>query len=253
MHPAKLGNNLKPQILVPDLEGRHNQDLSKTASRILAGATWKKQRVVVMIPSAASIPVKVAFSHWNLIFPPNQQVYRMLCLGMEVGDAYSNAMDNVLAHPELCQWEYVLTVETDNCPPPDGLLKLIERMENHPEMAAISGCYFTKGEGGACQIWGDISDPQVNYRPQPPDPNGGLVECYGLGMGFVLHRISMFRDKKLRRPFFKTNASANGVGTQDLHFWSDARKNGYRCAVDCSVKVGHYDHDGKFGPPETMW
>jgi hypothetical protein len=26
-----------------------------------------------------------------------------------------------------------------------------------------------------------------------------------------------------------------------LHFWSDARKHGHHCAVDCSVLVGHYD------------
>lgn len=239
---------MKAQIVVPDLEGRHNQDLSKTASRILKGATWKKQRVIVMMPAAASIPVKVAFSHWNLIFPPNQGVYRMLCLGMEVGDAYSQAIEQVLGHPQLSEWEYILTIEHDNCPPQDGVLKLIERMEAHPEMACIGGCYFTKGEGGVCQIWGDIKDPQVNYRPQPPDPNGGLVECYGTGMGFNLWRLSMFKDKKLRKPWFKTLASKDGVGTQDLYAWNDFRRHGYRCAIDCSVKVGHYD-----AQQDIMW
>ena len=33
-----------------------------------------------------------------------------------------------------------------------------------------------------------------------------------------------------------------GIGTQDLYFWGDARKYGYRCAIDCNVKVGHYDY-----------
>ena len=222
--------------------GRHNADLASSASRILEGGTWKKQRVVVLIPSAPMISAKVALSHWNLMFPPNQAVFRMLCLGMEVGDAYSQGIEAILANPELSQWEYVLTVEHDNVPPPDGVLKLIQRMEEHPELACIGGLYWTKGEGGVPQIWGDPADPVLNFRPQPPRP-GELVECCGTGMGFNLWRLAMFKDTKLRRPWFKTQAGADGIGTQDLYFWADARKHGYRCAVDCGVLVGHYDHN----------
>ncbi len=121
-------------------------------------------------------------------------------------------------------------------------MKLVEQMENHPEYACIGGLYFTKGEGGVAQIWGDPKD-SLNFRPQPPDPNGGLVECQGTGMGFNLWRMSVFKDNKLRKPWFKTlnGKDGTGVGTQDLFFWGDARKYGYRCAVDCSVRVGHYD------------
>jgi hypothetical protein len=72
-------------------------------------------------------------------------------------------------------------------------------------------------------------------------------------MGFTLFRLKMFKDEKLRRPWFRTVADHTGVGTQDLYFWSDARKYGYRCAIDCSVLVGHYDHDGKFGPARMVW
>jgi hypothetical protein len=60
-------------------------------------------------------------------------------------------------------------------------------------------------------------------------------------MGFNLWRLQMFKDERLRKPWFKTTADSTGVGTQDLYAWSDFRKHGYRCAIDCSVKVGHYD------------
>jgi hypothetical protein len=79
----------------------------------------------------------------------------------------------------------------------------------------------------------------LNFRPQVP--TGGLQECCGTGMGFNLFRLSMFKDEKLRKPWFKTQTK-DGMATQDLHFWSNARQFGYRCAVDCDVKVGHYDH-----------
>ena len=232
---------MRPQLVVQDFGGKHSEDLEKTTARLIKGASWKKQRIVVVIPAGASIPAKVALSHWNLIFPPNNGVVRILAQGMEVGEAYSTAIEQILAHPDLSQWEYILTLEHDNTPPQDGVLKLIERMEAHPEFSCVGGLYFTKGEGGAPQIWGDPRDPVLNFRPQPPDVNGGLVECCGTGMGFNLWRLAMFKDEKLRRPWFKTLAGKEGVGTQDLYAWADFRKYGYRCAIDCSVRVGHFD------------
>jgi hypothetical protein len=231
---------MKPQIVTMG-GGEHNTHLRLAASRIIEGASWKKQRVVMVMPAGASIPTKVAFNYWNLMFPPNQGCYKLLALGQEVGEAYSNTIEEILKNPELSQWEYLLTVEHDNVPPSDGLLKLLKRMEAHPELACVGGLYWTKGEGGVPQIWGDPKDPVLNFRPQPPDLAGGLVECCGTGMGFNLWRLSMFKDARLRRPWFKTVAGPEGVGTQDLYFWGDARKHGHRCAIDCDVKVGHYD------------
>jgi hypothetical protein len=148
----------------------------------------------------------------------------------------------VLAHPELSKFRFIVTLEHDNAPPPDGLVKILAMADAHPEFAAIGGLYFTKGPGGVAQIWGDPNEHPVNYRPQRPDPQGGLKECCGTGMGFTCFRMELFKDPKLRRPWFKTTASQHeGTSTQDLFFASDARKHGYRFAVDCSIKVGHFD------------
>lgn len=237
---------MKPQIVMQDL-GRHNANLAATRARLVKGASWKRQRIVVIVPADAFIPAKVYLSHLALVFPPNNNVTRILAQGMEVGEAYSTCIEQVVAHPDVSQWEYLLTLEHDNIPPQDGVLKLLEQMEAHPEFACIGGLYFTKGEGGVPQIWGDPKDPVLNFRPQIPVP-GQLVECCGTGMGFNLWRMGMFKDARLRKPWFKTVAGKDGVGTQDLHFWSDARKYGYRCAIDCAVTVGHYDHT-----TDTTW
>lgn len=233
---------MKPELVIQDFGGHHNADPHRSRARLIKGASWKRQRIVVILPSANAIPAKVALSHWNLVFPPNNGVVRILALGMEVGDAYSQAIEQVIAHPELGQWEYILTLEHDNMPPQDGVVKLIEQLEAHPELACVGGLYYTKGEGGVPQIWGDPRDPVLNFRPQLPVP-GALVECCGTGMGFNLWRMSMFRDERLRKPWFQTIAGKEGVGTQDLFFWGDARKYGYRCAIDCGVLVGHFDQE----------
>lgn len=232
---------MKPELVIQDFGGLHNKDLRKAQARLIKGGSWKRQRIVLVLPAGESIPAKVALTHWNLMFPPNNAVCKILAQGMEVGEAYCTAIEGILDNPELSTWEYILTIEHDNTPPADGVLKLIEDLENHPELSCVGGLYFTKGIGGCAQIWGDPKDPVLNFRPQPPDPAGGLVECCGTGMGFNLWRLEMFKDKRLRKPWFVTRRDSGGVSTQDLYFWSDARKYGYRCAIDCSVKVGHYD------------
>lgn len=230
----------KPEIIFQEF-GKHNEKILSSAARVVKGSTWKKTRVIMIIPAGDMIPAKVYLSHCCLIFPPNQNAHRILALGQEVGEAYSNCIEAILGHAELSTWEYILTIEHDNIPPSDGLLKLIEQMEAHPEYACIGGLYWTKGEDGVPQLWGSPKqDPVLNYRPQVPIP-GELMEVYGTGMGFNLWRISMFKDEKIKKPWFKTKAGKEGCGTQDLMFWTEARKYGYRCAVDCGILVGHYD------------
>jgi hypothetical protein len=245
--PAAARTRKKPTSH-PDA-GVHNLDMEMARGRIVEGGSWKKQDIVVLLPAADMVPLRCVMAWMNLIYPPNNGVFRQAIVGEEVGKAYSDALEGVLAHPQLSKFPYILTIEHDNAPPPDGVLKLCKHMDAHPEFSAISGLYWTKGLTGVPQIWGDIKDPLVNYRPQPPDINGGLVECYGTGMGFVLWRTEMFKDPRLSRPFFKTVCSKEeGVGTQDLFFWNQARQHGYRCAVACDVLVGHWDQGQK-----TMW
>lgn len=229
------------KIIIPS-GGRHNEDIEGSYQRVIKDIRYARDRarIVVIIPAINSIPAQVVLSHWSLIFPPNQPSYRILAIGHEVGQAFSNTFQGVIEHPELGQWEYILTIEHDNVPPSDGVIQLVKSMIEHPEYAAIGGLYWTKGEGGMPQIWGDPKDPILNYRPQPPLLDQ-VQECNGLGMGFTLYRTKMFRDKKLRRPFFVTRAGKDGVGTQDLYFCEDAKKHGYRFAVDTRVKVGHFD------------
>lgn len=245
--------DIKPQIIAPEY-GRHNEIMEESLTRLKLDGMYKDLSCIQLIPSFGQVPTKCVASWMNMITPPNGKFYRIWCLGMEVGEAFSQTIENILAHAELSKYKYFLTVEHDNTIPPDALVKLLSRMEANPEYSAIGGLYWTKGPGGQPQIWGDVKDPIPNYRPQLPDPNGGLVECWGTGMGFTLYRMEMFKDKRLEKPFFKTKASSEeGVGTQDLHFWGNARKLGYRCAIDCSVLIGHYDLEGKFGEPDTTW
>ena len=233
----------KPEIVVMDVKGHHNQNLDQETTRIIEGATWKKCRVIIILPAGAMVPAKCALSWWNMAMAPNQACVKFLTQNMEVGVAYSESIEQILAHPDLSQFEYILTLEHDQVVPSDGLLRLIKRLDERPDISAVSGLYWTRNEGGCPQCWGDPKDPVVNFAPQPPPPAGECREYRGIGMGFALWRLSMFKDPKLRRPWFKTltGLEGQGAGTQDLYFCSDAGKYGYRFAVDASVLVGHLD------------
>lgn len=237
---------MKAQILSSYEGGRHNQDLTATISKLERRGEYKDLSCILIVPAFGAVPTKAVAAWWNLYFPPNQKVVKIFTVGMEVGSAYSDTIAMILDNPELSKYKYLLTLEHDNIPPPDGVVKLLAQMEAHPEYGWIGGLYFTKGEGGVAQIWGNPSEFPLNFKPQLPRP-GELVECCGTGMGFNAFRMSMFKDERLRRPWFKTTASlTEGATTQDLYFAMDARKHGYRCAVDCSILVGHYDQSTDF-------
>lgn len=232
---------MEPQIISSYQHGNHNADLDATISRLTKEGSYKDLSTIIIVPALADVPTKAVASWWNLYGPPNQKLCKLFAVGMEVGQAYTSTIEAILAHPELRNYKYILTLEHDNVPPPDGLVRLLECAENNPQYAAIGGLYFTKGPGGVAQIWGNPFEHPLNFKPQLPRPDD-LVPCNGTGMGFTLFRLDMFKDEKLRRPWFKTSSSTDqGVFTQDLYFWTDANKHGYKCAIDTRVKVGHYD------------
>jgi hypothetical protein len=239
MDRLEEGRLMRPQFIAPADPGKHNADMEASIARIRDSAAWRRLDTIMLIPSAETVAVKVVMSWLNLYMAPNNQLYRMATVNTEVGAAYSLAIETILAHEQLSKFKYILTMETDNIPPPDGLIKLLGHMENHPEYDCIGGLYWTKFEGGVPQIWGDPRDTVNNFRPQIPRP-GELQECCGTGQGFNLFRLDMFKDPDLRRPWFQTQTEG-GVATQDLFFWGDARRHGYRCAIANDVLVGHYD------------
>jgi hypothetical protein len=93
-------------------------------------------------------------------------------------------------------------------------------------------------------IYGDPTGI-LNFMPQVPRVDA-VQECNGLGMGFTLFRLDMFKDPAIPRPWFRTLqewSPQNGgrAYTQDLYFFQNARTAGYRMACDTRVKVGHLD------------
>lgn len=219
-----------------DQIGYHNADLQRAARRLEKARSYEDLSTVWIVVTRGQISTRVLGSWFSLMRPMNQKMIGPLFIeGKEVGAGYQAAVEMILAHPELKTWKYLLTLEEDNCPPPDGLLKLYESIE---KFDAVSGLYWTKGEGGQPMIYGDVHSMPKNFIPQMPRPEC-VQECNGLGMGFNLFKLSMF--KKVPSPWFRTVQENGKAYTQDLWFFENAGREGFHFACDTRIKVGHFD------------
>lgn len=237
------------QIVTEDWKGFHNSDPGALA-RLDRSRTYKDLSTICVVPTRGMIHAKVVQCWMGMMAPMNQKFLRMFVIGMEVGAAYSSAVDTILAHPDLSKWQYILTLEDDNMPPPDGLLRLYESIEGQVDgkrYDAVGGIYWTKGAGGQPMIYGDPHIMPRNFIPQRPVPES-VQPCNGLGMGFTLFRLAMFRDPRIPHPWFRTVQEFTPyVGakafTQDLWFFDQAGSVGHKFACDTRVKVGHHELD----------
>lgn len=231
---------MKKSNLTQVFEGLNNLNLEQARGRLMRGSTYRDLSTIMLIPTRGLIPVKVVQSWLGMMTAMNQKFFRLFIENMEVGDAYNHGIKVILENPELSKWKYVLTIEEDNTPNPDSLLRLYEGMS---KFDVVGGLYWTKGDNGQPMIYGNVNEVPRNFVPQLPQPEC-LQECCGLGMGFTMFKLSMF--KKMPPPWFRTvqeyiPGQGGKMGTQDLMFFQEAAKFGYRFACDTRVRIGHYD------------
>ena len=232
-----------PAAFIQNDVGIHNGQIGDSVARLIRGNTYKDLSTIWITPTRGSLKPRVVASWMTLMRPMNQPFVGPLFIEEdEVGVAYQKAFDMILDHPDLAKWKYVLTCEDDNLPPSDGLMKLYESIEK--EYDCVAGLYWTKGEAGQPMIYGDVSVMPRNFVPQVPKLDT-LQPCNGLGMGFNLWRLDSFRSKlkDMPKPWFKTVQQKDAQFTQDLWFYNEAAKYGFRVACDTRVKVGHLDRE----------
>jgi len=234
---------MKPQIIVDNSEyiGMNNKNIEKSIERIDKSKMYKDLSTIIICPTRGSFPTRVVQSWMKLQQPMNQAIYGpIFAESMKVDAAYNALIEYILGNELLNKCKYILTIEEDNLPPTDGLLKLYESMD---EYDVVGGLYWGKGDKGFPMIFGDPKKGPSDVKVQIPK-QGELQQANALGMGFNLFKLDMF--KNLPSPWFKTLEGLSEDGTpqrmtQDFYFYIKAAKKGYKFAVDCSILVGHFD------------
>lgn len=246
--PKRNGRRRIPPEFIKSAVGRNNANLRAAADRLTHGNTYRDLSTIWLTPTRGAIKSQVVSSWMGVMRPMNQMFLGPLFIvGDEVGEAYQKAFDMVLGHPELSQWRYILTVEDDNLPPADGVMQLYKSIEQGYD--CVGGLYWTKSTDGEevysqPMIYGDPAVMPKNFIPQVPRLDT-LQPCNGLGMGFNLWKIDSLRNKlaAMPKPWFKTVQEQGRAFTQDLYFYYEAAKYGFRVACDTRVRVGHIDRN----------
>lgn len=216
---------------------------------LIPGSTYKDNSTVIVVPGRDPMVHYKVVSAWQaLLAPMNQKRCLLFAFGHEVGIAYNEMIKNVLANPELSKWKYVMTLETDNLPPPDAHIRLLESIE-WGKFDAVSALYWTKGQYNMPMAYGDPDEfartGVLDFRPRDVREAlkaGHVMPVCGIAMGCALWRMELFRE--LAPPWFVTvNDVVPGQGvkcmTQDLSACERMVRAGKRFAVDLRVKVGH--------------
>jgi hypothetical protein len=233
----------KSAAFAAQLPGYHNQNFASSVERIHRGHSYRNLSTIWVTVTRGVFKSKVVSNWMALMKPMNQPFVGPLFFeNEEVGIAYQKAFELILDHSDLSKFKYVLTVEEDNLPPQDGLLKLYENIDDYD---CVAGLYWTKGENGQPMIYGNPDEKPMNFVPQAPLADS-VQRCNGLGMGFNLWKLASFKGKlkEMPKPWFRTVQEIGKGFTQDLFFFNEAAKFGFRCACDTRVKVGHLAEDG---------
>ena len=228
-------------IIDGDNRGLNNEDLETSIERVEKSKMYEDLSTVIICPTRGMFPTRVVQSWMKLIRPTNQIVHGpIFAESMKVDAAYNALIKYVLDHKVLGKCKYILTIEEDNLPPPNGMALLYENTDKYD---AIGGLYWGRVDNSFPLIFGDPELEELDMKPLKPIPNS-IQPCNGLGMGFTLFRTDMFR--KMPEPWFLTLETVNSEGnplhlTQDLYFFNNAKQYGYKFACDTRVLVGHYD------------
>lgn len=216
---------------------------------LLPGSTYKDNSTIIIAPTRGMIHYRVVQAWQSLIAPMNQKRLFMFAVGHEVGEAYNSVIKQILAHPELRTWKWILSIEDDNLPPPDAHIRLLESIE-WGKFDAVSALYWTKGDFNMPQAYGSPEEYRrtgvLEFRPRDVRAalqNGHIMPVNGVAMGTALWRLDLF--KEIEPPWFVTVADVFPEGpkcfTQDLHFASRAVRAGKTFGVDMRVRCGHLD------------
>jgi hypothetical protein len=229
------------RILGDNNAGLHNSNLEKSIDRVDKSKMYEDLSTIIICPTRGTFPTRVVQSWMKLMKPMNQPVAGpVFAEAMKVDAAYNALIRYILDNDYLKTFKYILTIEEDNLPPPDGLLKLYENMDKYD---VIGGLYWSKSTDGFPMVFGDPEGDPMDSKPRVPK-SGELVPANALGMGFNLFKLDMFRQ--IEEPWFKTEEGRDENGavmqmTQDFYFYRKASKLGFKFACDCRVLVAHLD------------
>lgn len=136
--------------------------------------------------------------------------------------------------------DYCMMYDDDMIIPSDMTERLLQDMEDHPEIDVLGALAFMRNPPHYAVIYVQTEgyDPILHQSYFHNEfsknyPKDSLVECDAVGFGAALIRLDTVR--KMKPPYF---FSTTGSG-EDIYFCYQVKKAGGRVFMDTRVKLGH--------------
>lgn len=157
-----------------------------------------------------------------------------------MGSLVYDARNKLAGYAIDMEADYVLWLDSDMVFQPDTLERMINVLDEHPEVDILSGLYFRRGKPFTPVLYKKLelnAEGKTEWEDYVDIPDG-LFEIAGCGFGCVLMRADCLFDiaaKEGSGSWFTPYLDAG----EDCAFCIRARKNGYRIFCDSDIDLGH--------------
>lgn len=193
--------------------------------------------ICVGVPTRSSSSMHKDFwlSLFQLRWPHNVSKMITVVDGLPVDEA----RNKIVEHAKEGNAKYLLFIDDDVFPPPDGLQRLLARKAD-----IVSGVYYTKSQPPYAVI------SKYDYPAGIDDwVYGDVLEVDFTGGGFLLIDMKVF--DKLKKPYFRYNKGRpqkteeekrmGNIG-EDVWFCKKAQEAGFKVIADTSIQCTHFDY-----------
>lgn len=162
-------------------------------------------------------------------------------VGKPIAEARNELMEAAIAQGA----DYIFFLGDDVLAPPDAMTRLLHRLWDNPEIAMVTGMYWTKGWPTEPYIWRGIQrGPYLDWK------HGEFFEVDYAGCDCLLIRLTP-EMKALGPEWFSTDwvwedepgGELRLLATEDFYFFTRARKEGMKLWCDSNVQCVHEDRE----------
>ena len=198
-----------------------------------SGSSGYVNKILIATPTLGNVRIEWVNARYGQIIPPNWSTVQMtqtmngyIAMRWQTADA-----QNIIVREAIeKQFEWLLLIEDDTCPPPDAMIRFDEYMRD-ASVPVVSGLYFTKS---------DPSEPLL-YRGRGTSyydewQMGDKVWVDGVPTGCLLIRVKLLEAMWKDSPEYVTNGGQKTRRVFDMpnHMWFDEESGQYSTVTGTS-------------------